>query len=197
MISTALKESATVEEAVAEEAPVEGAQSTEQYSVFTRTEKWIIVVIVSYASWSANISTFIYLPALKPLSEAFSVSVAKINLIITIYQAVGAVVPLFVGDAADVVGRRAAYIITLCLFLIANICLALAESYSTLLGSRMLQAVGQSGKTFLPHVVITVELPLVQNTDEIKGIILIGYGVVSDIAPPATRGSFMSVVSFL
>ncbi|ROW08794.1 hypothetical protein VMCG_02976 [Cytospora schulzeri] len=172
MPSTPLKSLDGVEEAALEATQAEGAQNAEQYSVFTKLEKWFIVAMVSYASWSANLSTFIYLPALKPLAEAFSVSVAKINLIITIYQAVGAVVPLVVGDAADVLGRRAAYIVTLCLFMVANICLALADSYTTLLGLRMLQAVGQSG------------------------IILIGYGVVSDIAPPATRGSFMSVVSF-
>lgn len=102
--------------------------------------------MISYASWSANLSTFIFLPALKPLSEAFKVSVDRINLIITVYMAVGAVVPLFVGDAADVLGRRAAYVVTLFLFATANLCLALADSYERFLGFRMLQAVGQSGK---------------------------------------------------
>lgn len=101
--------------------------------------------MVSYASWSANLSTFIFLPALIPLSNAFEVSVDKINLIITVYMAVGAVVPLFVGDAADILGRRAAYVVTLALFATANLCLALARSYETFLGLRMLQAVGQSG----------------------------------------------------
>lgn len=101
--------------------------------------------MMSYASWSANLSTFIFLPALKSLSEAFEVSVDRINLIITVYMAVGAVVPLFIGEAADVLGRRAAYIVTLSLFATANVCLALADSYETFLGLRMLQAVGQSG----------------------------------------------------
>lgn len=145
MASAPFKDSAMVE-AVVGGTQAEGAQNVEQYSVFTRLEKWFIIAMVSYASWSANLSTFIYLPALKSLSEAFSVSVAKINLMITIYQAVGAVVPLVVGDAADVLGRRAAYIVTLCLFMVANVCLALADSYITLLGLRMLQAVGQSGE---------------------------------------------------
>lgn len=29
------------------------------------------------------------------------------------------------------------------------------------------------------------------------GVILIGYGIVSDVASPANRGSYMSSVSFL
>lgn len=124
---------------------------SEQYTVFTRLEKCCIVAMISYASWSANLSTFIFLPALKPLSEAFQVSVDKINLTITVYMAVGAVVPLFVGDAADVLGRRAAYVVTLSLFAASNLCLALADSYETFLGLRMLQPVGQSGASPLNY----------------------------------------------
>lgn len=120
-------------------------EASEPYTVFTRLEKCCIVAMISYASWSANLSTFIFLPALKPLSEAFEASVDSINLVITVYMAVGAAVPLFVGDAADVLGRRAAYVVTLALFATANVCLALAGSYETFLGLRMLQAVGQSG----------------------------------------------------
>lgn len=137
--------SCSVAPAAAEKTIGAEPESSEQYTVFTRVEKCCIVTMISYASWSANLSTFIFLPALKPLSEAFEVSVDKINLIITVYMAVGAVVPLFVGDAADVLGRRAAYVLTLSLFAIANLCLALAESFAMFLGLRMLQAVGQSG----------------------------------------------------
>ena len=124
-------------------------ESSEPYTVFTKLERCFIVAMISYASWSANLSTFIFLPALKPLSEAFNVSVDRINLVITVYMAVGAVLPLFVGDAADVLGRRAAYVVTLTLFAAANLGLALAESYDVFLGLWMLQAVGQSGAEYL------------------------------------------------
>lgn len=130
---------------MAEEAVNTEPETPQPYTVFTRLEKGCIVAMISYASWSANLSTFIFLPALKPLSEAFEVSVDRINLIITVYMAVGAVVPLFIGDAADVLGRRAAYTVTLSLFATANLCLALADSYETFIGLRMMQAVGQSG----------------------------------------------------
>ncbi|KAH9905021.1 multidrug resistance protein [Xylariomycetidae sp. FL2044] len=144
----------------------------ERYSIFSRREKWCILAMASWASWTSNLSVFIYLPALKPLSDSFAVSVDQINLTLTVYMAVAAVAPLVVGDVADALGRRLAYASTLGLFLIANICLALAGSYNDLLGFRALQSLGQSG------------------------IILVGYGVVSDIASPAERGLFMSLISF-
>lgn len=147
---------AAAEKTMQAEPDSETNEISEPYTVFTRLEKCCIVVMISYASWSANLSTFIFLPALKPLSEAFKVSVDRINLIITVYMAVGAVVPLFVGDAADVLGRRAAYVVTLFLFATANLCLALADSYEKFLGFRMLQAVGQSGKKWfkVPNLVL-------------------------------------------
>ncbi|KAI1322654.1 multidrug resistance protein [Xylariaceae sp. FL0255] len=147
-------------------------QEQEQYSIFTRTEKRCIVAIVSWASWTSNLSAFIYLPALKPLADAFDVSVGQINLTLTVYMAIAAVAPIIVGDVADVLGRRLAYFGTLSLFFFACVGIALASSYSELLGLRALQALGQSS------------------------IILVGYGVVSDLASPAERGSFMSFVSF-
>jgi hypothetical protein len=51
-----------------------------KYTIFTKTERWCIVALVSYATWSSNVCGFIYYPALKLLSERFSVSVSKINL---------------------------------------------------------------------------------------------------------------------
>lgn len=145
MASCSVPSTAT-EKTIHAEPDSETNEMSHPYTVFTRLEKCCIVAMISYASWSANLSTFIFLPAIKPLSEVFEVSVDKINLIITVYMAVGAVVPLFVGDAADVLGRRAAYVVTLFLFATANVCLALANSYEQFLGLRMLQAVGQSGK---------------------------------------------------
>jgi MFS family permease len=121
-------------------------QEDEKYSVFTNTEKWCIVAIISSAAFSSNIGSFIYYPALKLLSETFSVSISQINLTITAYMAVATVAPTLSGDAADVLGRRPTYLVTLSLFVTANICLALAKSYNGLLGLRVLQALGVSGK---------------------------------------------------
>lgn len=90
-------------------------------------------------------SSFIYYPALQLLSESLHVSVDKINLTISSYMAIATIAPTLVGDAADVMGRRSVYIVILGIYIASNIAIALAESYSALLGLRILQALAISG----------------------------------------------------
>ncbi len=123
----------------------EGAGAIEKYSVFTTAEKWCIIVMVSYAAWFSTLTSFIYFPAIHQLSQTFSVSVDKINLTVTSYMAVAAVAPTLVGDAADVLGRRPIYVVTLSLYVGANVAIVLSNSYSALLGLRVLQALAISG----------------------------------------------------
>jgi MFS family permease len=123
----------------------ETEEAIERYSVFTTAEKWCIVAIIAYAAWFSTLSSVIYFPALHQVSQAFSVSVSKINLTITSYMAIATIAPALVGDAADIGGRRPVYVITLSLYVGANIAIALAKSYITLLCLRMLQALAISG----------------------------------------------------
>ncbi|KAH8772109.1 major facilitator superfamily domain-containing protein [Hyaloscypha finlandica] len=103
----------------------------ERYSLFTTAEKWCIIGMVAYAAWFSTLSSFIYFPALHVLSETFGVSVAKINLTITSYMAIATIAPTLVGDAADVGGRRLVYVITLSLYIGANIGIALSKLISS------------------------------------------------------------------
>lgn len=146
--------------------------AVEKYSVFTTTEKWCIVSMASYAAWFSTLSSFIYFPAIPLLSETLDVSVDKINLTVTTYLAIATIAPTLVGDAADMLGRRPIYIGILSLYIVSNIAIAAAESYPALLGLRIMQALA------------------------ISGTVSIAYGVVTDVASPAERGSFVSLVSF-
>ena len=139
-----------------------------KYSVFTTAEKWTIVAMVSYAAWFSTLSSFIYFPALHLLSEVFSVSVDKINLTITSYMAVATVAPTLVGDAADVLGRRPVYVITLSLYVVANIAIALSKSYSALVGLRVLQALAISG--MLP-IILLLGFGLPANLDVVRHLL--------------------------
>lgn len=118
------------------------------YSVFTVAEKWFIVSMVAYAAWFSTLSSFIYYPALHALSETMSVSIDKINLTVTTYMAVATIAPTLVGDAADVLGRRPMYLLTLSLYIVANLAIALTQSYPALLGLRVMQALAISGAIY-------------------------------------------------
>ena len=163
------------------------AEVIEKYSVFTTAEKWCIIAMVSYAAWFSTLSSFIYYPAIHELSQVFSVSVNKINLTITSYMAVATIAPTLVGDAADVLGRRPVYMIALSLYIGANIAIVLANRYSALLGLRVLQALAISGMLLIP-------IPDSLLTS--SGTFSVAYGVITDVASPAERGSFVSAVSF-
>ena len=120
----------------------------ERYSVFTSRQKWFIVALVSYAAWFSTLTSFIYYPALDELSRVFFVSIDKINLTITTYMAVATIAPTLVGDAADILGRRPIYIFVLTLYVGANVAIVLANSYSALLGLRVVQALAISGSKY-------------------------------------------------
>jgi len=147
-------------------------QAVEKYSVFTNPEKWCIVAVVAYAAWFSTLSSFIYYPALSSLAQTFHVSIGEINLTVTTYMAVATVAPTLVGDAADVLGRRLVYLLALGLYVAVNVAIALAKSYQALMGLRALQALA------------------------ISGTFSVAYGVITDLASPAERGSFVSAVSF-
>ena len=119
------------------------------YSVFTHSEKRVIVAIVAYVAWFSTLTSFIYYPAIRQLAQTFSVSVDKINLTVTSYMAVATVAPTLIGDAADVVGRRPLYGLALSLYIGINVAIVLADSYAALLGLRVGQAMAISGMKFL------------------------------------------------
>jgi multidrug resistance protein len=78
--------------------------------------------------------------------------------------------PMFFGDMADQMGRRPVYILTLGIYLVANIALALQSNYAALLVLRALQSTGSSGT------------------------IALGNAVMADIATPAERSGYISYV---
>ncbi|KAF9477002.1 hypothetical protein BDN70DRAFT_922917 [Pholiota conissans] len=65
----------------------------EEYSKFTKGEKWFIVYFTSFVGFFSPFTSNIYLPALPTLSVAFHKSTELINITVTVYmvlQGVGA-----------------------------------------------------------------------------------------------------------
>ncbi|KIX96394.1 uncharacterized protein Z520_07660 [Fonsecaea multimorphosa CBS 102226] len=142
----------------------------EQYSIWTRSQKRRIVLLVAFASCLSPLSSFIYYPALTAIAKDMHTTLSKVNLTITSYMIVSGVAPTLFGCMADQVGRRPVYLLTFTLYVVANIGLALQDSYPALLLLRMLQSAGGSA---------TIGL---------------GYGVVGDITESSERGSYMGIL---
>jgi hypothetical protein len=118
------------------------------FSIYTKSEKKWISFVAGFGAMFSTLSSYIYFPALVPMASDLGVSLALINLTVTSYLIVAGIAPAFMGDIADQGGRRPAYILMFTLVFGSNIGLALQNSYGLLLGLRMVQSAGSSGKLF-------------------------------------------------
>ncbi|KAI0190955.1 major facilitator superfamily transporter [Xylaria flabelliformis] len=141
------------------------------FSVFTTLQKRWILFITGFAGFFSPLSSFIFYPAIVPIATGLGVTIGRINLAITTYLVVSGIVPAILGNAADKIGRRPVYILALFIYFVANVGLAVQNSYPALLVLRMVQSAG------------------------IAGTVSLGYGVISDIATPSERGSCVGIFS--
>ena len=115
------------------------------YSNFTRNQKRLIVSLVTFAATFSPLSSFIFFPAIDASSVSLHVSVEKINTTVTSYLIVAGVAPAVIGDMADMTGRRVVYLLTMGIYCVANVGLAVRDSWTALFILRMLQSAGSTG----------------------------------------------------
>lgn len=115
------------------------------FSTFSIWQKRWIIFLTASAGLFSPMSSFIFYPAVNSISESLEVTVGMVNLAITTYMVVSGIAPTLIGNAADHLGRRPIYILALSIYLVANIGLALQNSFPALLVLRMLQSAGSSG----------------------------------------------------
>lgn len=115
------------------------------YSCFSKRQKKMIVFIISFTAIFSPISSFIFFPAIHALSNGLGVSIERINLTVTSYMVVSGIAPAVLGDMADMTGRRVVYFLTMGIYCIANVGLAVQSSWTALLLLRMLQSAGGAG----------------------------------------------------
>lgn len=143
------------------------------YSAFSNKQKRSIVALIAFAGWFSSLSSFIYFPAIPFLAADLDVSIERINLTVTAYLIMSGIFPSVIGDAADTIGRRPVLIVTLVIYVAANIGLALQSSFGLLFFLRMVQSAG------------------------ISGSYAVAYGVIGDLFAPADRGGYSGLVSFI
>ncbi|ODV80073.1 MFS general substrate transporter [Suhomyces tanzawaensis NRRL Y-17324] len=144
-------------------------QQEAPYTAFSKNRSSLIIGIVTVAGFLGPVSGNIYIPILPQLQEVFHVSSTTINATVSVFMAVFAVAPLIWASWADVGGRRMLYLISLIMFILANILLAaLPVNVGALFFLRILQAFGASC------------------------VMSVGAGTVADITPPKGRAKAIS-----
>ena len=153
-----------------EESPAE--ITPDLYTNFSQKDKRLLTVLLGLAAITSPLTATIYFPILPLLRTHFHTSAQNINLTITIYVIFQALSPAIFGPLSDSVGRRPIYILTLAIYLSANIGLAVnRDSYAALLVLRALQSLGASAA------------------------FSVTYGVVADVCVPSERGRMVAAVS--
>ncbi|KAK8861793.1 WD40 repeat-like protein [Apiospora arundinis] len=146
----------------------------EPYSIFTPRHRKILTVLLGLASLASPLTANIYLPLLPLLQDQYHASAQAINLTITLYVVVQAIMPIFFAPTADQYGRRLVSLASLLVYTVGSIGLAVNDvarrKYPALLLLRALQAFGSSA------CATTI------------------WGVVSDVCIPAERGAMVGPV---
>ncbi|KAK1049791.1 hypothetical protein LTR74_017217 [Friedmanniomyces endolithicus] len=123
--------------------------AAEEYSSFTIAQKRAIIATGSFAAWFSPMSGSIYYPALNQIAADLHVTSAKVSITVTTYLIMQGLAPMMIAGFSDKAGRRPAYLICFTIYIIANLALALQDSYIALLLLRMLQSAGSSGTVAL------------------------------------------------
>jgi multidrug resistance protein len=142
---------------------------TPPYSAFTGWTKFTILAVSTFCGFASPLSATIFLPALDDLAEDYHVSISDINLLITVYLIFQAIGPMFVTNFAERAGYRPANIVCLAIYVVANIGLAVQNSYASFLVLRCIQSFGSA-------------------------VIALRNAVIASIIPPAERGSATAIV---
>ncbi|KAK2002762.1 major facilitator superfamily transporter [Colletotrichum falcatum] len=143
-------------------------ENEEPFSIYSKKQKWIIIVIIGLAGLFSGLSSNIYNPSLGAISRELKVSASQVSLTITSYLIMQAITPLLWGPLSDTLGRRPTYIASFAVYIVGNIALSFSPNFAVLIVFRGVQA-AKSAST-----------------------VSIGNGVMQDIAPSSQRGAFIS-----
>lgn len=144
----------------------------DDYTTFTRLQKRLLTVLVGIGAITSPLTATIYFPLLPLLENHFRTDTQAINLTLTVYIIFQAVSPAIFGPWSDSLGRRPVYLLTIFLYCIGNLGLALNKSsYVALIILRAVQSMGASAAY------------------------AISYGVVADVCRPSERGRMLGPVN--
>jgi MFS family permease len=152
--------------------PITPAPTSTEYSTFSSSQRRKLQLLLGLVAITSPLTATIYFPLLSLLRTHFHTSAQAINLTITLYIVFQAISPVIFGPLSDVHGRRPYFLVTLALYVVGNLGLALNKSsYVALLLLRAVQSLGASAAY------------------------AISFGVVADICVPSERGGMLGPIS--
>lgn len=143
------------------------------------TPPHIITLVLLSGIAAMNMSAF--LPSLPRMTEYFQTSFGIMQISVSGYLALTAIVQLLVGPISDRYGRRPVILATMSIFTLASIACALAESIEVFLFFRMVQGAVATG-IVLSRAIVRDMVPQDQAASMI-GYVTMGMALVPMLAP--------------
>ncbi|EIN13032.1 MFS general substrate transporter [Punctularia strigosozonata HHB-11173 SS5] len=139
------------------------------YDKFSPAKKRLIVIVVSVSALLAPFTSSAFLPSIPQIANDLNVSQSVVNYTVAIFLVSIGVAPLVWAPYATIYGRRPIYLVSLPIFVVASIGVALSRSLVALIITRIIQGAGSSS------------------------VLSVGAGTIGDIYRPTERGRAMGV----
>ena len=155
----------------------EGGWTNARSAAGTRSP-WLIVGVISLATFMEVLDTAIANVSLLNIGGALSVSPDESTWIVTSYLVANAIVIPISGWLADVIGRKRYYMISVALFTGASLLCGLAPNINMLILARVLQGIGGGGLAPSEQSILADTFPPSK-----RGAAFAAYALVVVVAP--------------
>ena len=155
-----------------------GGAWTPARSAAGKRSPWLIVGVISLATFMEVLDTAIANVALTHIGGSLSVSPDEATWIVTSYLVSNAVIIPISGWLADVIGRKRYYMISVAMFTGASVLCGLSSSLNMLIFARVLQGIGGGGLAPSEQSILADTFPPAK-----RGLAFAAYALVVVVAP--------------
>ncbi|MDZ7823505.1 MAG: multidrug effflux MFS transporter [Ahrensia sp.] len=138
---------------------------------------WILILLAAVSPLAINI----FLPSMPSISRDLGASYATIQLGLSLYLMLTAVVSLIVGPVSDKIGRRPVLLSALCIFIIGSLLCIFATSAPMFLAGRVIQTASAAGLV-LSRAIVRDVYPREKSASMI-GYVIMGMAIAPMIGP--------------
>ncbi len=149
--------------------------------------QWIVIIILALLTALEPLSIDLYLPGFIMISEAFSTSVASVQISLSTFLAGFAVGQLIWGPLADKFGRKKPILVSLVIFTLASVACIYVQTVEQLCVVRFLQAIGGCAGVVISRAIVTDYFDK-SKTLKIYALLALIMGIAPILAPSIGNG---------